>query len=292
MHNFEVDKIIMEAEEISLKSRAIIYRPSDNKIVLCNYAGIYLLPGGKIDKNENPLDAVKREVEEETGLVFNEKSYNFSFLYATAQRGYIERDLSVTTKALTEFVFFVNYDDLIAKKENALTEKEKSEKFSHFWITANDAISMIEASETDNPRAPLYEGPLLNILYKIKDAFSFNEDNEIIFINKITLKRNKILDKYRQNIVDLYGNDDIIYKLENIEPETEYLAMLNNDKIVAMIGVYMIDESSYYVDDISVMNECSEFGYISELTEYMSDYLNTWRLAKLVKPKTMIKTSK
>ena len=37
-----------EIQEFSSKSRAILLS-SDNKILLANYGGIFLLPGGKVD---------------------------------------------------------------------------------------------------------------------------------------------------------------------------------------------------------------------------------------------------
>lgn len=212
MHNFQVDELIKEAGKISLKSRVIIYNPNDKKIILCNYGGIYLLPGGKIDSGENPLEAVKRETEEETGLVFNEESFIYGFMTSSAQRNYIGRDTRKTTKALVEFVFFVDYSCLVDNKENILTEKEKNDNYSYSWVTIDEAINLIENNNTTNPRTSLYEGPLLAILFEIKDFLAPNLNKDIIFINKVTI--NTVMKEYKQDILTLYGDSNIIKKIK------------------------------------------------------------------------------
>ena len=46
---------------IKLKSRAIINN-SEGKILIANYGGVYLFPGGSIEERETPEKAVIREI--------------------------------------------------------------------------------------------------------------------------------------------------------------------------------------------------------------------------------------
>ena len=57
LNNLEIDKI-------NTKVRAILVK--NNDILIANYGGILMLPGGKIDKYETYKDALIRELKEET----------------------------------------------------------------------------------------------------------------------------------------------------------------------------------------------------------------------------------
>lgn len=287
MHNFEVDKIFMETKEVSLKARVIIYNKKDKKIILCNYAGAHLLPGGSIEKNEDPKYAVKREVEEETGLVFGSESFKSLFVYSAATRDYITRNQDKINKALIEFVFFVDYDNLLEEKQNKLTDKEKKDNFSYFWISINEAIKKIENNNTKNPRASFYAGPLLDILYKINDIIN---PKEIIFINEVTIKGNNILNRYREDILDLYSSNSVFDELEKCDSNNEYVAMVINDKIVSMVGSIINDNNEYYICDSVIDENYKDSNIIEELTEYLSDYLSTWRLSTPIIQKKVTKS--
>lgn len=81
-------------------------------------------------------------------------------------------------------------------------------------------------------------------------------------------------------------------KLRSIDKNTEYVAMVLNNKIVAMAGAYKIDERSYHLVDSVVIDQFNESGYIEELIDYLNNYLRDWAFAEIVKPKTLYKTSK
>ena len=55
--------------------RATIYNIKTNKVLLLQRNdgnNVYEIPGGKRENNEDIVDALKREVQEETGLIINE----------------------------------------------------------------------------------------------------------------------------------------------------------------------------------------------------------------------------
>ena len=58
--------LLSDIEEYASKARAILV-DDDNKIIVANYNGALLLPGGSLDKNETPIEALIRELKEETG---------------------------------------------------------------------------------------------------------------------------------------------------------------------------------------------------------------------------------
>ena len=56
-----------EIEKTVNKVRAIVINDK-GQCLLAKYAGIYMLPGGKIDQGETEEEAIEREILEETGI--------------------------------------------------------------------------------------------------------------------------------------------------------------------------------------------------------------------------------
>ena len=58
----------MEYQLFKITQSAIIKNPKGLVLILKHKTGNWLLPGGRINKGENYLDALKREIKEETGI--------------------------------------------------------------------------------------------------------------------------------------------------------------------------------------------------------------------------------
>lgn len=93
-----------EIQEFSSKSRAILLS-SDNKILLANYGGIFLLPGGKVDDLESPKEAIIRELKEETGIGYMECELNYMACLKYYQKDYPKRDSSFCNRLLKTYYF-------------------------------------------------------------------------------------------------------------------------------------------------------------------------------------------
>ena len=64
----------------------------DNKIVIANYGGVTLLPGGSMEKGEKQEETIIRELEEELGVIYNQnelklKPKGVEFVYFPYNRG-------------------------------------------------------------------------------------------------------------------------------------------------------------------------------------------------------------
>ena len=57
----------LEYQKVKDKVRAVILN-EDGRALLVKYAGLYMLPGGKIDENETEKEALRREILEESGI--------------------------------------------------------------------------------------------------------------------------------------------------------------------------------------------------------------------------------
>ena len=76
-----------EIDEMNQKARALLI-DDDNNILIAYYGGVYLLPGGKIDNNETPIQAIIRELLEETGTYYTEQDFEFLTTIQSFQKNY------------------------------------------------------------------------------------------------------------------------------------------------------------------------------------------------------------
>ena len=72
------------------KVRALIN--VDDKILVCDYNDVFLLPGGKIDKDEDNITALIRELKEEIGINYIQDELRPLFELIYYQFDYPTRD--------------------------------------------------------------------------------------------------------------------------------------------------------------------------------------------------------
>ena len=104
----------------------------------------YKLPGGGIDDNENPKEAFKREVLEETGCEIE----------IIQELGTIEEHKSLDNFKQLSYVFVATV--INETRELDLTVKEKSEGAKLLWLDENTALEKIENC-INNLKASDYE---------------------------------------------------------------------------------------------------------------------------------------
>ena len=68
------------------KVRAILI--DDDKILTSNYGGVILLPGGSIDVGETKIEALIRELKEETGILYPSNDLQKLFILNHYQANY------------------------------------------------------------------------------------------------------------------------------------------------------------------------------------------------------------
>ena len=150
----------IKPEEIKMKSRAIITN-NQGKILIGNYGGVYLLPGGSIDDGENPNDTITRELKEETGFEFKKLEPFIKIKHY--QNDYPKREGAIINRLIITYFYIGNERNAI-RHENKLTEKEIKDGFELKYYDVEDIDKILEQDKTQNPRRKYFNQELRTII--------------------------------------------------------------------------------------------------------------------------------
>ena len=81
----DLDIVLDNDKRFIARCAAIIYNKDKTKVLMFNFKDYYMLPGGRIEFNETSLDAIKREIKEETG-------YDLKFTFKGVQENFLRKD--------------------------------------------------------------------------------------------------------------------------------------------------------------------------------------------------------
>lgn len=152
----EIDKIVK-------KSRGIILN-EEGKALLVKYAGLYMLPGGKIEK-ENPTQTLKREILEEAGIEKVEFEEEPFLKIESYDKDYYDRTLKQKISRLTEtFFYFGETKEKINHDKQVLTESEKRGQFSISFENLSIIQYLVENNKTDNEKKQNFDREILTAI--------------------------------------------------------------------------------------------------------------------------------
>lgn len=155
-----IGETTQKPDDVTMKSRAII-RNEEGKILIANYAGVYLLPGGSIDEGENPNDAIIRELREETGLEIKGLEAFAKMKYF--QNNYPTREGDTINRLLITYYYSGNEQNAI-KHKRELTEKEIKGGFELKYYHIDEIERLLQENKTENPRNEYFNEELRTII--------------------------------------------------------------------------------------------------------------------------------
>ena len=138
-----------EINETKEKVRAIIIS-TDEKLLVANYNGVLLLPGGSINKNETKEDALLRELKEELGIDYTLNETEFLFTLAFYQKNYPKRNGITLNRKVVNHYYIVPFKS-IDYNNQTLTEKELNDKFNLQFLSTDEISEYLQNINTDNP---------------------------------------------------------------------------------------------------------------------------------------------
>ncbi len=135
-----------------IKARAIII--NDNKeILLANYAGTFLLPGGKIEDNETIIAGLLREVLEETGIELKTCSLQPLLFIEYFIKNYPRRDNNniFDNRYNGTYYYIVHTNKKININKINLKDNELEANFKTIRVKLEHVLPLIEQNKTRNP---------------------------------------------------------------------------------------------------------------------------------------------
>lgn len=158
------------------KVRAIVIN-KQGRCLLVKYAGLYMLPGGKIDGGETELEALRRELEEESGIKINMNESEPYLEIETYDKNYYDRKEEKNINRITNTKFYIVYTDQEINDNNKkLTESEKEENQTIEFINLSRIPYLVETNKTDNRKKANFDREILTAL---KEFQKFKEEKVI-----------------------------------------------------------------------------------------------------------------
>ena len=153
-------------EKKAYKVRILIKNELD-EILICYYAGVYMLPGGKIQPNETTEMALFRELKEETGILLANDFQTKSFKLQYVMEDYIEKGIHKYLETVYYYLEIPSSTKIIPAN---LSENEKKHNFKIEWTPISKIEEILKNNQVDNRRIPYYNKELKIVLdYFIKE---------------------------------------------------------------------------------------------------------------------------
>lgn len=161
------DKLLdNDIHETSLKVRALLF-DDNNNVLVANYNGVLMLPGGKVDKNENISDALSRELSEELGNVYTNDELDYFMTLIHYQKNYPKMEDVIVNRMVKTYYYIGTYKTINSGLQQ-LSEREKKAKFRLELISIDELEDVVLNNKTDNPRNKYFQDELLEVLKNYK----------------------------------------------------------------------------------------------------------------------------
>ena len=165
MKEIVINKGRLKPDEITevLDKARIVLRNNNGEFVLSHFERVYFLPGGKIELDETPAEAVIRELKEETNIdILLDDTEPFA-LVKNYLRDYESNDGNIVNRLVNTYYFtgFTSKDDI---QYFNLTIPEKRDDLRAFYIDMEEARELLKEYNKENPKATYLALETLKIL--------------------------------------------------------------------------------------------------------------------------------
>ena len=146
------------------KVRAIVIN-KEGKALVTKCAGKYMFPGGKIDGNETEVQALKREILEESGIEIDTDSIQPFLQIDTYSRNYYDRHTNRDINKHTQTTFFeIHTNEQINEGKQSLTESEKSAKLKTEFKNLSIIQYLVETNNIQSKNKEVFDREILTAI--------------------------------------------------------------------------------------------------------------------------------
>lgn len=155
------------------KIRVMLIRDGKIAIIESKRSNLLMLPGGRLEKDENSFDGLKRMIKDELGIDIEIENIK---LFFTKKSEYIGKEKSEI--ATTEFYIAQTEKDIDFEKMN-LTEREKKRGVLPYWINPAklEYILSEQREKYSNSLARKYADEYLTVYHRFLE-FQRKENKE------------------------------------------------------------------------------------------------------------------
>ena len=133
----DLDIVLDNDKRFISRCAAVIYNEDKTKVLMFSFKNYYMLPGGRIEFNETSLDAIKREIKEET-------SYDLKFTFLGVQENFLSKD----NKNIMQYVFL--YEATYNGDTSSFVSKDnESQTFTFIDLNKLDEYNIVPRSNID-----------------------------------------------------------------------------------------------------------------------------------------------
>ena len=237
--------------------RATIYNTKTKKVLLLQRNdgnNVWEIPGGKRENNEDIVDALKREVQEETGLIINE----YKIVYVSP----IFENHPVLKPFLNiGYLCFVDNNDVIISNEH----------LDYKWVDVEELVNYLDKDiyigkiENYNSVKPYYREIPVNSSYEIGDeTFSVGYPHSSA---EIMINAGEVIGNWSDIYEKLYSGHSYICSSSFIAPGSSG-GILTNDKleVIGITTLGLLDENGGFLSgaSISALNFYNYLQFTSE----------------------------
>jgi len=167
-----------EVNEINFKNRLIIMNDK-GEILLENYAGVFLLPGGKKEKGESDISGLVREIKEETGIDISHDEVKLLLKANMYVRDYPKiNGLGNVNRLSKTNYFYLMSNKKINEVEAKFDVNEKKYGLTMKFVDINKVAELIKSNPSLNSRKKYFDEELLRVLEEFKKQIILEKDSQ------------------------------------------------------------------------------------------------------------------
>ena len=151
-----------EVNEFNSKVRALLI-DNEHRVLVANYGGVFLFPGGSIDDGENIDESIIRELQEETGTSYDIGDLTFLTQLDFFQKNYVKRDGTKANRLIRTYYFIAPCKPVELQLQK-LTEKEKKECFKLEMIPICELKKIVLENQNSNPRNIYFQREMIEVV--------------------------------------------------------------------------------------------------------------------------------